>query len=115
MVRGLNRVNEMNEVALPHTELLHVFQALLGDGFGAGVEDKDFDGDVAGVVDVFEGFEDGAELHVAEAGAFEVGVVGVAVGEVLGVFADGGGSAFPSVARRSPLSVSDGRRRRETA
>lgn len=77
----------------PSHKLLHVLQAFGGDGFGAGVEDEDFDGDVTGVVDVFKGFEDGGELHVAEAWAFEVGVVGVVVGEVLGVFADGGGPA----------------------
>ena len=59
--------------------LLHVFDALAGQGFDAGRVVEDFDRDPAAVVDFGERLEDGHEVEIAHAGAAEVGVVGVEV------------------------------------
>jgi hypothetical protein len=82
-----------------------VLEGLGGDGFGVGGVVEDFDGDVAGVLGFFEGGGDGFEFDVAEAGAAEVGIVGVEVGGVGGGRGDDFGDGFFFVAHGLDVEV----------
>ena len=58
------------------------------DGLRVRFEVEDFDGDVAVVGPVFEGFEDGGEFKGAEPRPAQVGIVGVKMDDVFLAFGD---------------------------
>src|SRR5262249_48265961 len=68
--------------------LPHVADALAGNRFGVGCVVEDLDRDPATVIAVQEGLEDRHEVHVAEAGATLVWIVGVEVARARHVMAN---------------------------
>ena len=68
--------------------LFKILDAAGGDDFGTFFEIEHLHGNVAFVACFLEGGRDGFEVDVAKAGTFEVGIIGVKVGEVRGSVAD---------------------------
>ena len=75
--------------------LLKITQALRRNSFRAFVEFEDFHGYHAVIVDFLERGANGLEIHVAEARALEVFVVGVEVTKFAGALANDVGIGFP--------------------